>query len=226
MSSLVVKNISKIFEGRTIINNLNFDVSESELCFVFGENGIGKTTLIKILAGILNPDHGNITFNSKKIDKKEIGYISSNERSFFYRLTVKENLEYFSLMRGISRQEINSSVIKFSEIFKVSNKILLSKVMELSNGERKKISIMRAFIHKPSLLLFDEASDSLDMETKESFLTFLQSYILDHRDRVCIYASHSKNEILDFGSKCLHLKREGSQLLKVDEFKDIFSNKS
>ena len=90
---LEVKNLSKRFKGKDILLNVDFNLFNSDILFLMGKNGSGKTTLIKIIAGIILQNSGNVTLKLDSQNKlNNIGYISSNDRSFFLRLTAFENL--------------------------------------------------------------------------------------------------------------------------------------
>ena len=205
---LEVKNLSKRFKGKDIL-------------FLMGKNGSGKTTLIKIIAGIILQNSGNVTLKLDSQNKlNNIGYISSNDRSFFLRLTAFENLKYFLMMRDLSHKESTILINNFAEKIKLPESILNKKVMDLSSGEKKKLSIMRAFMHKPRLLLLDEPTDSLDTETKSFFLDLLKDEINDSAGRACIISSHSVRDCLKIASRCLILEDKSSKIVLRKNFKD------
>lgn len=220
-SMLYVKNLSKSFNQNTIFSNINFEVSGSEILFLMGRNGIGKSTMLKIIAGIIFQDAGTITFNNSSTYKDELGYLSTNERSFFNRLTAYENIIYFSAMRGIPFDSLKRKIKDFSERLSISEEILSSKFMKLSTGQKKKISIIRALIHDPKLILLDEPTESLDMSTKESFHHILLNNEFLNESKICIYASHRIDECKKLASKCLLLGKNSYTLFERNEFNEI-----
>ncbi len=218
---LEVKNLSKRFKGKDILLNVDFNLFNSDILFLMGKNGSGKTTLIKIIAGIILQNSGNVTLKLDSQNKlNNIGYISSNDRSFFLRLTAFENLKYFLMMRDLSHKESTILINNFAEKIKLPESILNKKVMDLSSGEKKKLSIMRAFMHKPRLLLLDEPTDSLDTETKSFFLDLLKDEINDSAGRACIISSHSVRDCLKIASRCLILEDKSSKIVLRKNFKD------
>ena len=220
-SILYVNNLSKSFNQNTVFSNINFEVSGSEILFLMGKNGIGKSTMLKIIAGIVLQDAGSITFNNSSSFQDELGYLSTNDRSFFNRLTAYENITYFSTMRGIPFHSIKAKIKDFSEKLSISEKILGSKFMKLSTGQKKKISIIRALIHDPKLILLDEPTESLDLSTKESFYHFLLNNEFLNESKICIYASHRIDECKKLASKCLLLENNSYTLFERSDFSDI-----
>ena len=143
MGSIIqLNNVNKWYGDFHVLKDINFEVSGSEILFLMGKNGIGKSTMLKIIAGIVLQDAGSITFNNSSSFQDELGYLSTNDRSFFNRLTAYENITYFSTMRGIPFHSIKAKIKDFSEKLSISEKILGSKFMKLSTGQKKKISIL------------------------------------------------------------------------------------
>ena len=174
------------------LKNINLKVTESQLIIVKGPNGSGKTTLIffliflaelfcpngsgkttllKILKKISLPDHGKIIFSSE-INEKDISLQASNENTFFPRLTARENLEFFLGMKGYSLEES----YKLFGAFCLSKDILNSRFFNLSLGEKKKLSLIRAFIGQPKIILLDEPTVSLDIPSRAGLIRIIKSY--------------------------------------------------
>ena len=153
------------------LKNINLKVTESQLIIVKGPNGSGKTTLLKILKKISLPDHGKIIFSSE-INEKDISLQASNENTFFPRLTARENLEFFLGMKGYSLEES----YKLFGAFCLSKDILNSRFFNLSLGEKKKLSLIRAFIGQPKIILLDEPTVSLDIPSRAGLIRIIKSY--------------------------------------------------
>ena len=153
------------------LKNINLKVTESQLIIVKGPNGSGKTTLLKILKKISLPDDGKIIFSSE-INEKDISLQASNENTFFPRLTARENLEFFLGMKGYSLEES----YKLFGAFCLSKDILSSRFFNLSLGEKKKLSLIRAFIGQPKIILLDEPTVSLDSPSRAGLIRIIKSY--------------------------------------------------
>ncbi len=214
---LIVEDLSKSFEDKRVLKKINFDLNESEILFLLGKNGVGKSTLIKIIAGIILKDSGKIQLINKNL-RDNIGYISSNDRSFFFRLTAFENLKYFSMMRNISAVEAEHEINRLANALALNESRLHKKVMELSSGEKKKVAIIRAFIHNPELLLLDEPTESLDASSREYFYKLLEEKISSNKIKACIFTTHQIQECLNLGSKCLILGESSSKMIIKDDF--------
>ncbi len=210
-----LKNISKYFyddswsslisgkKNKTIaIENLSFEIYQNDCIAILGKNGSGKSTLLRLIGNILTPDLGTITLNNQEIDTS---YISGNERSFFWRLTVFENLEFFSRIYGISDKKIKKDV----EI--ILNKLGLSqfkntKFMSLSSGFKKRVSIARALIKNPDIFLFDEITASLDKTSKNQIIATIKGLRAKGKNKVIIWATHDVDEALTICNKIILLE--------------------
>ena len=218
--NLKVSSISKKFNNKKIFTDINFELNKGDLLLLGGNNGIGKSTLLKVILGIIFPDNGSINLNGTKEIKKYVGYSSSNERSFFLRLSANRNLEFFLGMRGFSSKEIRERIHFFSDLFQIDKNVLNKKYMYLSSGEKKRISLIRAFIHEPKLIILDEPSVSLDMHSRNNLLNLLQSQILLSKESMCILASHSLQDFFKISSKFLILGDGDYSLLNRNQVKD------
>jgi len=153
------------------LKNINLKVTESQLIIVKGPNGSGKTTLLKLLKKISLPDDGEIIFSSE-INEEDISFQASNENTFFPRLTARENLEFFLGMKGYSLEES----YKLFDTFCLSKDILDSRFFNLSLGEKKKLSLIRAFVGQPKIILLDEPTVSLDLPSRAGLIRIVNSY--------------------------------------------------
>ena len=161
-----VKSISKQYKSfsskrkifSNILEDVFFEINKNDVIGLVGHNGSGKTTLLKILFNLIKEDTGEILLNEgagdyKKFIKEKASLINKNERSFFWRLSVKENINFFNslLENPGSKTEIQEK-ISFLEIDKLMNK----KFGSLSSGEKTKVLILRGLLKNPKLIFFDE----------------------------------------------------------------------
>lgn len=222
---LVVDSISKVYKNGLFksrdtlaLSNLSFAANTGELVGIIGHNGAGKTTLFRILVGILESDSGNIEFVSDGVIvkgsriRKIVGYVPSDERSFFWRLTGRQNLKFFGSMYGLSGERIDKTITEQSKALNLN----LDKLFrDYSAGMRKKLSILRALLHEPDLLIMDEVTNSLDPESCKKVKSFIKDYA-KKKSKTVLWSTHRLEEVGDICDKVLWLKNG-----KVDYFGKI-----
>jgi ABC-type multidrug transport system ATPase subunit len=180
---------------------------------LIGKNGAGKTTLLKILSGLIIQDRGEIVLDRKT----KLSCVNTNERSFFWRLSVFENLTFFSSFDKIDKNKIREVL----QIFSLDKKID-SPYMHLSSGERKKVSIVRSLLKNANLLLFDEATSSLDAISKRIFINTIKSLLDTNFISAVIFSTHSLNEALSLSNKIVLI--DNGKIIKqksTSEFKNV-----
>ena len=208
LKKIEANHISKSFQGKFLFNNLSVSLSSGDFMMINGDNGVGKSTLIKVLIGLIKSDSGSQNYLQNDNFKQSYGYVSSNLNSFYNRLTVKQNLDFFIKMRGISNDLYLHQII---DEFSLSKNILKKKYMHLSSGERKKVSILRAFAHKPSIMFMDEPFNYLDNKFKYNFIDFISNK-LRNDDLILIVASHETSLFDDMYNLKLELQGSGKHL--------------
>lgn len=196
---LQIKSISKKF-SREIFRDFSYLFENNYIYFLKGENGSGKTTLLKLIKGIYLCDHGEI-YLYKNIDQKnDIAYIDGNSRTFLHRLTVRQNLEYFSSLqnKNIKRDSINE-LLNFFKILNLQDKIFSS----ISQGQMQLISLVRGLISAPKIILLDEVFASLDTKNKDIVYSYLSNYVLK-KEALVIFTSHEeKHDGIEYKELCL-----------------------
>jgi len=208
-----LKNVSKTFlpplsyrelirlrsRGRPPIqalDNICFSLPENSVLGLLGPNGAGKTTLIKMLATLILPDKGYISINNMLTGKDDeaikacIGLASSDERSFYWRLNGRQNLEFFGKLHNMSQKEVNLRMEELCHIFKVA--YLKQRFDSYSTGMKRKFSLMRALLHKPAVLLLDEPTKSLDYSSSKEMRHLIQDEA--RKGKTIILATHNIEE--------------------------------
>lgn len=163
---LKVDNISSGYGKSTIIKNLSFETEEGEVLALIGRNGMGKTTLMRTIIGLIKASEGNIFFEDRDITNWRasrrarigIGYVPQGN-TIFGKLTVRENLVMGESISCNIREELHYDLV--FEKFPILKERINQKAGTLSGGERQMLSIGRALIGKPSLLLLDEPSEGI-----------------------------------------------------------------
>ena len=206
-----IDNLYKSFGDVKAVNNLSFQVKRGELFAFLGVNGAGKSTTISIICGQLQKDSGTVYINGMDAEhslnaaKRTIGFVFQDS-ILDKPLTVKENLKSRAALYGITGKEFTDRLHELAEILDF-NDFINRPVGKLSGGQRRRIDIARALIHKPEILILDEPTTGLDPQTRkmiwnviehlrttENMTVFLTTHYMEEA------ASASYVVILDSGS--------------------------
>ena len=208
-SSIEVINLSKIYKSKKAVKNINFKVNEDEIIGLLGPNGCGKTTTIGMILGLLKPTEGKVLINGKDIEKDKISLLRCMNFISPYielpkKLKVKQNLIVYGKLYNVKNLE--------NQIEYLSNKLRLNDLLEkitgeLSSGQKNRVSLAKALINDPSVLLLDEPTASLDPETGDFIRTFIEEYKKEKKISVLL-ASHNMDEVKRLCSSVL-MMREG-----------------
>lgn len=185
-----IENLSKSFEGKTVLENINLHLEKGKIYGIVGDNGSGKTVLLKLICGFLKPDTGKVTVNGKVIDKdrdfpEDTGIIIEAP-GFLPNYSGMKNLEYLASIRGkIGKTEIRAAMRTVG--LDPESKL---KVGKYSLGMKQRLGIAQAIMENQSLLVLDEPMNALDKgavaQMRELFLQFKQQgktlLIISHND--------------------------------------------
>tara|TARA_B100001029_G_scaffold60410_1_gene48808 strand:+ start:22 stop:759 length:738 start_codon:yes stop_codon:yes gene_type:complete len=209
-NSIEVINLSKTYKSKEAVNNINFKINENEIVGLLGPNGCGKTTTIGMILGLLKPTNGKVLINGMDIEKNKISLLHKINFISPYielpkKLTVKQNLIVYGKLYNI--KNLNEQINFLSNKLRLND--LLDKVTgELSSGQKNRVSLAKALINNPKVLLLDEPTASLDPETGDFVRTFLENYKKEKKISVLL-ASHNMDEVKRLCSSVLMMK-EGS----------------
>jgi len=179
MESLIrLENVSFAFERQhPVLNSLNMEIQEGQICGLLGPNGSGKSTLFNILTGLMTPGEGKLFFRDEQ--KKSFKHIRYHLGGVFQnpaldkKLTVYENLECQSWLYGITGKDCKQRISKYLELFGLEEK-RNQLIEKLSGGEKRKTDVIRGILHEPDVLLMDEPSSGLDPGAREDFWRILK----------------------------------------------------
>lgn len=194
-----LKNIHKEFETRSffktetkkVLEDINFSIGNNDIFGLIGKNGAGKSTLLKIILGLIEPSAGEIVFDGKS--KPLLGYTNCNPRSFFWRISTRDNLVFYSKMLRVEKKNIEKNIRHIANILNIE-KLLDKPFMYLSSGQMQSVNIARALLQKPDMLLLDEPTTSLDHESSNSIIKILARYLRDNKIPA-IWCSHNYFEL-------------------------------
>lgn len=188
MPKLIIEKLSKSFDKNVLFENLTISLNAGDYVMVHGDNGAGKTTLLKIIAGLIKQDQGTLTF--LQCSRKKIGYQTANLDSFYSRLSAHDNLIYYLGLKGFSYKDSKELIFNYFKYTQLDKKILNQKFFNLSSGQKKLLSFIRAVIIKPEIILFDEPYTFLDKNTK---LIVKDMILNDHNESIKIMVNHDAN---------------------------------
>ena len=206
-NSIKVINLKKSYGSKEAVKNINFEVKENEIVGLLGPNGSGKTTTIGMILGLLKPSSGEVLINGLKIEKyrydilQKINFISPYIE-LPKKLTVKQNLIVYGKLYSVKnlKEKIDYLVNKL----RLEN--LLNRVTgELSSGQKNRISLAKAIINDPTVLLLDEPTASLDPEIGDFVRTFLENYKKENKVSILL-ASHNMDEVTRLCSSIMMMK--------------------
>jgi ABC-2 type transport system ATP-binding protein len=206
-NSIEVINLSKSYKSKQAVNNINFKINENETIGLLGPNGCGKTTTIGMILGLLKPTSGQVLINGVDIEKNKISLLHKMNFISPYielpkKLTVKQNLTVYGKLYNV--YQLNEQIDYLSNKLRL-NKLLDSITGELSSGQKNRVSLAKALINNPTVLLLDEPTASLDPETGDFVRTFLENYKKENKISVLL-ASHNMDEVKRLCDSVLMMK--------------------
>jgi len=208
MENLVeVKNLKKNYGSIEAVKDISFNIKENEIIGLLGPNGSGKTTTIGMMLGLLKPSNGEILIDGKKIEENRIEILQKLNFISPYielpkKLTVKQNLIVYGKLYNVI--DLKNRIEYLVEELRLSD--LLNKLTgELSSGQKNRVSLAKALINNPTVLLLDEPTASLDPEIGDYVRTFLEKYKKEKKISVLL-ASHNMNEVTRLCGSILMMK--------------------
>ena len=206
-NSIEVINLSKKFDNKEVVSNINFKINENEMVGLLGPNGCGKTTTIGMILGLLKPTNGKVLINGTNIEKNKISILHKMNFISPYielpkKLKVKQNLIVYGKLYNVRKLD--------ERINYLANKLRLNELLnkitgELSSGQKNRVSLAKALINDPTVLLLDEPTASLDPETGDFIRSFLENYKKEKKISVLL-ASHNMSEVKRLCSSVLMMK--------------------
>lgn len=205
MPGLILKNVSKSFGNKKVVDNISFALEEPGVYGLLGTNGAGKTTTIRMLLGILNKDRGEITWNNQPVKRELVnfGYLPE-ERGVYPKVKIVEQLLYFAELKGLDKRTALESIQKWAKRLEVT-KYLEMPAEKLSKGNQQKIQFMTAIIHDPDLVVLDEPFSGLDPINTN----IIKEIIIDlvQKQKYVIMSAHQMSTIEEFCQDILILNR-------------------
>jgi ABC-type multidrug transport system, ATPase component len=199
-------------ESATALGGVSFEVRRGEFFGLLGENGAGKTTLFKVLASLVTPDGGTVTVDGFDVVRDSsrvrrlLAPVIADERSLNWRLSARENLRLFAALhdlRGAAKEHRVSELMELTGIADTGDKM----VGQFSSGMKQRLLIARALLSRPSVLLLDEPTRSLDPLGARRFRQFLREEIVARQGCTVLIATHKAEEALELCDRVAILDR-------------------
>lgn len=194
MQVIQIKDVCKAFDQLQVLNNISLSVEEGEIFGLLGPSGAGKTTLIKMLIGLLSATSGNIAILGKELDKKidesfpSFGMVLDND-GLYDRLNCYDNLELYARIYSISnRKKVINDLLEKVGLIESSKK----SVSNLSKGMRQRLSFARAILHSPKIVFLDEPTSGLDPATTLQIHSMMKT--LKESETTIFLTTHNMNE--------------------------------
>jgi ABC-type multidrug transport system ATPase subunit len=199
--ALDARAISRSFQKRRVLDEVSLSVLPGQVRALLGPNGAGKTTLLRILSGLMTPDSGSVhvdgldPFEQQRLVRRRLGLVPSGDRTFYLRLSGLENLVFFARLHGIRRRRARERAYEVLEQVDLTDAARLS-VQKYSHGMQKRLSVARALLTEPSVLLVDEATHDLDPAAARNVVDLVRG-LCDHGAAV-VWATQRLDEIRGF----------------------------
>lgn len=218
---LEVHTLSKKFKKEQVVKNLNLDLNAQQTLSILGKSGCGKTTMLKMIAGLVHPDEGEILLEGKNVtdrkpEHRNIVYLYQ-EDLLFPHLNAFENIAFGLRLKKIKEPNIQERVNKMISSLELEGQAT-KMPNQLSGGQRQRVSFGRAIITNPSLLLLDEPFGSLDAGTRKRMQTLFKK-LTDTYAITSLFVTHDLKEAVLMGDKIGFMKAGD---LKVYETKEAF----
>ncbi|HEX8502597.1 MAG TPA: ABC transporter ATP-binding protein [Pyrinomonadaceae bacterium] len=212
-----VRGLSKSFKGTRVLEDVSFDVGEGEALVLLGASGSGKTTILRIIAGLEQPDAGSVTLHGRDVTdlparERGVGVIFQSY-ALFPRMTVEENVGYGLRIRGRRRREVKEKVEGLLELVHLAEH-RRKLPSQLSGGQQQRVAIARTLAYEPQVLLFDEPFGALDAQTRVRLRREIRA-LLKKVNVPAVFITHDQEEALELGDRIAvlhagHLEQVGT----------------
>lgn len=193
------------------LDDVSFSLPGGSILGILGPNGAGKTTLLKIISTLILPDRGTVELNGLRLGKDDdmikacIGFAASAEKTFYQRMTGRQNLEFFAALYGLTSKQTRKRLNDLFCLFDIDyeNK----RFDSYSAGMQQKFGLARAMLHNPEFLLLDEPTKSLDYASALHLRDFIKNVLVKKNGKTVLFTTHRMDEAMDFADLFLILRK-------------------
>ncbi|QRM53723.1 ABC transporter ATP-binding protein [Sinorhizobium sp. BG8] len=226
MAHIELKGISKTFGSHPALGNLDLEIADGEFFVLLGQTGAGKTTTLRLIAGLEKPTEGRILIDGRDVAdwgaaERDVALVLQ-QYSLYPRYTVRENLEFplKAKIRRIDANEIKERVERVARTLRIEH-LLDRKTDRLSGGEMQRVSIGRAIVRKPRVFLMDEPLSALDAKLREALRTELKNLQMN-LGATFLFVTHDQIEAMSMGDKIGVL--DNGHLVQTGTPQEIYNN--
>ena len=195
-TTIEINNLTKQFKNVLAVKNINFKINKGKIIGLLGPNGCGKSTTIGMMLGLIKPTSGNVFINSQDIETNRTNLLEKMNFISPYielpkKLTVEENLKVYGRLYGV--KNLNDKISELMEKLNLTD-FKKRKTGELSSGQKNRVSLAKALINDPEILLLDEPTASLDPDVGDNIRSFIEDFA-SNKGTTILLASHNMNEV-------------------------------
>ncbi len=223
MALLKISNLVKSYDEQTVLENVSFEVEESEFITLLGPSGCGKTTTLRILGGFIMPDEGNVTFAGEELTtlppyERQINTVFQRY-ALFPHLNVFENIAFGLRIKKFDEKTIREKVERMLALVNLSG-YEKRKTTQLSGGQQQRIAIARALVNEPKVLLLDEPLGALDLKLRKEMQMELKT-MQQELGITFIYVTHDQEEALTMSDKIIVMEK--GKIQQIGSPTDIYN---
>ncbi|SET73387.1 ABC-2 type transport system ATP-binding protein [Salinibacillus kushneri] len=208
MSTMIkIQGLALSFSNEKVLKDIDMQIEEGEIFGLLGPSGAGKTTLVKIIGGILEADKGEVLINQQKVPSlslmKSIGYMAQSD-ALYQELSAKENLEFLASIYGLGKKDRKKAILEALQMVDLTDHV--NKIVQnFSGGMKRRLSLAGSLLHNPDLLILDEPTVGIDPMLRQSIWKDLQT--LKEQGMTILVTTH----VMDEAEKCdrLAMLRDG-----------------
>lgn len=224
MADVVLKNIKKSYDKNVIIDGVNLEIKDKEFLVLVGASGCGKSTILRMIAGLEDITGGEIFIGDKKVNKippkdRDIAFVFQSY-ALYPHMTVYENIAFGLKMRKFNKDVIDKKVHEAAEILNLTE-LLDRKPKQLSGGQRQRVALGRAIVREPKVFLMDEPLSNLDAKLRVQMRSEIKK-LHEKLQTTFIYVTHDQTEALTMGDRIVVLEKGVIQ--QVDTPENIYQN--
>lgn len=224
MSEVILKGVKKIYDKKVVINDIDLTIKDKEFVVLVGASGCGKSTILRMIAGLEDITSGEILIGDKKVNNippkdRDIAFVFQSY-ALYPHMTVRENIAFGLKMRKTDKETIEKKVLEAAEILDLTE-YLDRKPKQLSGGQRQRVALGRAIVRNPKVFLMDEPLSNLDAKLRVQMRAEIKK-LHEKLQTTFIYVTHDQTEALTMGDRIVVLDKGVIQ--QVDSPEEIYNN--
>ena len=224
MSNVTLKGVRKIYDKKVVIDNIDLEIKDKEFIVLVGASGCGKSTILRMIAGLEDITAGEILIGDKKVNNihpkdRDIAFVFQSY-ALYPHMTVRENIAFGLKMRKVPKDEIEKKVLEAAKILDLTE-YLDRKPKQLSGGQRQRVALGRAIVRNPKVFLMDEPLSNLDAILRVQMRAEIKK-LHEKLQTTFIYVTHDQTEALTMGDRIVVLDKGVIQ--QVDSPEEIYNN--